>query len=1425
MRFKPEWISKQPLIRGIYFKLSRRVTRWLGTDQFAMQVIWAVRYITLLGSAVLLRVYQPGGINLWSLAALFSYFGWLVFFAVFGLHRPNVMLRLPMKYFQAIIDITYLSVFLLLDGGYRSPGQIFYFAPILIMTTLFSRKHIWNVSLIAAAAYLATFCIENTIFTQAWWQNLPGFIPRCAILFIPAISISIEWLGGLRLGPIPGGSRAFQMMLRDIPEGIYIVNSEQQLLYVNPTLQRRHGKNYANLTCQQYLCSSRSICTWCPVFAGIAGVSDPFKTSLIDNRGNKYPAEISHFYLPGGDSAIGFVRDLTLSENRILLDREIQARREREVIRLVSSLADSLESQLSESQGAEAEDSFARRAIEIAHGHLGGDKIGVWLARLTPEGIEILEMSPASEFSASQEEKQLHLEIKWPEVEAFRNGKIVSVVDIEAGISKGTYAPKPNFIQRMKVNQVLCVPVFLDDRPAAVVSAYGRLRKGISEERIQAVQAILNVHAIRLGEVVSAYKAIINEPIRRYRRLEALHEIAQQLASYQDLADLMDYCLKRVKELLNAETTSIFILEGGRLLRRRAIGIPNDWMADECYIVGQNLTGNVIRTNGGRSNFGQPRLVNDVDESKAVNQKYLLEYKKQLPSGQVRHLLAVPLNGRQGTFGVLRAVNRLSAERALEPEGFDKDDQNFLVTLGWMMGIAIELASQHHQERQRYELTRSLFRWATSKDGSPDLSAVAGQVLEKLSGLVSFDSASLQILRDQTLEIVAVQGLPRDLCGLHFPIDPEKHPNAAVLKEGMPIILDNAPSRYPVFTDPKYHVNKIRSWIGVPIIYNGLVLGIVTIDCMERAVYDDDDVENVVNYVRSIAPLIWQAEWTATNETEIRFLRAYFQTLSQAAATTEVNQVFAYLSKAIQETIPCEALLIASQVDEAAPPLVHYFSDQGKVFPEGRLPAALIAEVKNIMRRGAALLDEVSENLPSDTNGVRERSFLSVPFNWDGVTNAGVIALWANRPGMYTRRDLNLLEAFATQASALCSNALLFQKQELSLQAHQETLARYESLEKAALRLSKIDDVDRALKEASEIGLDLLCVEECSIYMIRKFHGSDVALLRASTTIPRALWADYISPISSRPGSGLTGWSIQSGEILNLSREEIAHHKHHSGEYTDHLKYLPSKESHSLLILPLNGFDNTPLGAITFENRRDQRGQRFEEGQVKFAEAFASILGLAIERALLRARFSRMEYGLHYLAGVLQARVTGTADLLLEKPKIPQKGKLYEIIDNIRTKGLYIHEGLWNLMKDIRNDQDVISWGVLPSLKSHAEEFYPNVQVILEPNPLPRLPVVYEYHLYDIGREAIANAARHGGGNENSPVPVSIALITNRDGFKFTIANQGEKCLPEMLEGPNAIGISLMDRLSKRIGAHFEIHPQEMGGVKISVEGEFLGQP
>jgi sigma-B regulation protein RsbU (phosphoserine phosphatase) len=166
--------------------------------------------------------------------------------------------------------------------------------------------------------------------------------------------------------------------------------------------------------------------------------------------------------------------------------------------------------------------------------------------------------------------------------------------------------------------------------------------------------------------------------LRRERYLELLADLQDEIASAQDITHAAPGILRRLAEALQAESASLFLLEGefsdprARLVCRACVG-PSD-ITGLAVPAGSGIVGRTVATN-------TAQLIADVTRDPDF-------IPPQATTGYViRSLMCAPLSLRGQRFGAVEVMNRLGPD----PK-FDAHDLELLEALATTAALALSVA-------------------------------------------------------------------------------------------------------------------------------------------------------------------------------------------------------------------------------------------------------------------------------------------------------------------------------------------------------------------------------------------------------------------------------------------------------------------------------------------------------------------------------------------------------------------------------------------------------------------------------------------------------------------------------------------------------------------------------------------------------------
>jgi signal transduction histidine kinase len=203
------------------------------------------------------------------------------------------------------------------------------------------------------------------------------------------------------------------------------------------------------------------------------------------------------------------------------------------------------------------------------------------------------------------------------------------------------------------------------------------------------------------------------------------------------------------------------------------------------------------------------------------------------------------------------------------------------------------LEQQREQLERRVREVTALIRSSTLITSTLELDRVLELILEQLAKVVEYDRASIQLLFDGKLRIIAGRGfLDLDrVIGQTF--DPRHNALTRRMLEGKePVVLKDVCDEPGFVADSD---DPIRSWIGVPLIVRDEVIGALALDKREPDFYDSEDGQTVLAFANQAAIAIENARlYDSAREQEIlkernRLARELHDSLSQSLFSMVLN--------------------------------------------------------------------------------------------------------------------------------------------------------------------------------------------------------------------------------------------------------------------------------------------------------------------------------------------------------------------------------------------------------------------------------------------------------------------------------------------------------------------------------------------------------
>ncbi len=311
----------------------------------------------------------------------------------------------------------------------------------------------------------------------------------------------------------------------------------------------------------------------------------------------------------------------------------------------------------------------------------------------------------------------------------------------------------------------------------------------------------------------------------RARQLETSLAVGQHIASILELDVLLHQVASLIKTEYAYDYVSIYMLDEGTNSLRIQAGTGEAGRV--LCVAGASLPLNEKSLIGWVGVNGRSLRIADVQQDS--------RYVKLQSDFPVRSELDLPLLTGSKLLGVLNIQSR-------RIDDFSVNDLNFLQLLATQVAIAIYNASLYEREKSARYLAETLQDTGRALTSTLEWDAVIDSILEGLEKIVSYDRASVLVRRDNDLEIMASRGFPDRFNPSQFRISLDNELIYRQIKDTKrPLAIPDVHQR----TDWRSSdaVEPPRSWLGVPLISQNIVTGMLSLSRKTVRPYTEEEIK------------------------------------------------------------------------------------------------------------------------------------------------------------------------------------------------------------------------------------------------------------------------------------------------------------------------------------------------------------------------------------------------------------------------------------------------------------------------------------------------------------------------------------------------------------------------------------------------------
>lgn len=524
---------------------------------------------------------------------------------------------------------------------------------------------------------------------------------------------------------------------------------------------------------------------------------------------------------------------------------------------------------------------------------------------------------------------------------------------------------------------------------------------------------------------------------RSNEQLTAMYEIAQLISSTLDFEKLLDSIAESTAGLFNCEACTIRLLDKNSHLLNivGAYGISREMMDQTKHKVGESIAGKTVL-------FNRPILIPDLPHNPEFAN----------PAAMAEGLLScaiVPL--KQGA----NVIGTLDVHSKSKKNAFDQADLQLLERLAGQAAIAIENARLFKEEQHQRRLAESLREVAIALNSTIDHKALLDKIFTQLKSVLRFDGAGILLKVRQNLILIADTNETDADIGFVLPLA-SADPAVRVFNSQSPSIIAD------VHTDPGWEIwdggERIRGWMGAPLLTNGQSIGVITADSFTVDSFQAEDAHILQIFASQAVVAINNAQLFQREQYQRQIAESLREISTVISSSLDQHYILEKIFEELNHVIYYDgAAIILLEKDMLE-------IKAGRNLPEhfigNRIPlTSKNPTLKPFLTHQPVIIADVHQLSHWYDNmwkgGERIRSWMGVPLLVNEAP-LGVLTLDNFTPNYYSEEDAALLQLFANQVAIAIQNARLYAIAQHEIIEHERVAKDLEQARDQALAASRL---------------------------------------------------------------------------------------------------------------------------------------------------------------------------------------------------------------------------------------------------------------------------------------------------------------------------------------------------------------------------------
>lgn len=319
--------------------------------------------------------------------------------------------------------------------------------------------------------------------------------------------------------------------------------------------------------------------------------------------------------------------------------------------------------------------------------------------------------------------------------------------------------------------------------------------------------------------------------IRRQRTLSLLNDIVRVALKANDINQMTEVIVERVGQLINADSCFLALWDESN---KRAIPLAAFGPQKNVYATASIKPDTPSFTESALQ-AGHTLIIENFDTYEQV-ENY---------APRTQSMLVLPLIAEEKKLGaVILTFNK--------KHHFPADEISICEQASALIALALEKFQSMEEARRRANTSEILRKASMAVAEQLEMGQTVSHILEQLNQVLPSDTASVQLLEENTLHIIGGRGWENqnDVLGMSFPI-PGDNPNTIVIQTGKPYYVTDAYKKYKAFKQSPQQ--GILSWLGVPLIAQNKTIGLLALDSLRPDRFTEEDIKTATEFANQVA--------------------------------------------------------------------------------------------------------------------------------------------------------------------------------------------------------------------------------------------------------------------------------------------------------------------------------------------------------------------------------------------------------------------------------------------------------------------------------------------------------------------------------------------------------------------------------------------